>query len=166
MSGYDIKQFLGQLSWLVGSPSCGSLYPALPGLLSDGLVSVDTNQTTGKPARKVYSLTAAGSSALKHWLGLPATRFTLKDFAKRLLLANHLAPEQIVEFLRKRRSDVTHHQERMEHTVRSDSGPKSAGNHLALDHALALARAELYWLDGALSALAPEKAEVCQETLA
>ena len=29
MSGYDIKRFFKSLSWLIGSPSFGSRYPAL-----------------------------------------------------------------------------------------------------------------------------------------
>ena len=35
MSGYDIKRFLESLGWLVGSPSYGSIYPALHALLED-----------------------------------------------------------------------------------------------------------------------------------
>ena len=32
MSGYDIQRFLKSLSWLIGSPSPGSLYPILRAL--------------------------------------------------------------------------------------------------------------------------------------
>lgn len=46
MCGCDIRQSLENLSWLIGSPSCGSLYPALRRLLQDGLVTAD-----GEPAR-------------------------------------------------------------------------------------------------------------------
>jgi PadR family transcriptional regulator AphA len=153
MSGYDIKQFLNQLGWLIGSPSCGSLYPALRALLRDGLATVDTAQTEGKPLRKVYTLTTAGKTALQHWLGLPAASFTLKDFAMRLLLANHLAPAQIINCLRQRRLDVADQQERLERIVEVMGGADGSGRHLALHYALALARAELGWLDGTLSAL-------------
>ena len=47
MSGYDIKRFLKSLSWLIGSPSFGSLYPALHALLKDELVTVKVAPRTG-----------------------------------------------------------------------------------------------------------------------
>jgi len=164
MSGYDIKQFLKQLGWLIGSPSCGSLYPALRALLKDGLATVDTTQSKGKPLRKVYTLTAAGKQALHRWLGLPATSFTLKDFAMRLLLANHLAPAQVIHHLRQRRADVADHQEHIERAIEVTGTTGSSGRRFALDYALALARAELAWLDGTLSALVRESSRSVVET--
>jgi PadR family transcriptional regulator AphA len=159
MSGYDMKQFLNQLGWLIGSPSCGSLYPALRALLRDGLATVDTTQSKGKPLRKVYTLTGAGKQSLRHWLGLPATSFTLKDFAMRLLLADHLAPVQVIDHLRQRRLDVASHQERIQRSVETVNRTGSSGRHLALNYALALARAELIWLDSALSGLGRESVD-------
>jgi len=164
MSGYDLKQFLDQLCWLIGSPSCGSLYPALRTLLRDGLATVDMTQSTGKPLRKVYRLTGAGKQALQHWLGLPATSVTLKDFAMRLLLADHLAPAQVIDHLRQRRLDVASHEERTQRTVERVNNTGSSGRHLALDYALALARAELIWLDSTLSGLSRESSHSTVET--
>jgi DNA-binding PadR family transcriptional regulator len=57
MSGYDIKRFLKSLSWLIDSPSFGSLYPALHTLLEDGLVTVEVIPPQDKPPRKIYSIT-------------------------------------------------------------------------------------------------------------
>ena len=41
MSGYGIKRSLKSLSWLIDSPSFGSIYPALRTLQEDGLVTVE-----------------------------------------------------------------------------------------------------------------------------
>jgi len=51
MSGYDIRRFLKSLSWLIDSPSPGSLYPALHILLEDGLVTVEVVSRQDKPPR-------------------------------------------------------------------------------------------------------------------
>jgi len=158
MSGYDIKQLVEQFGWLIGSPSCGSLYPALRGLLRDGLATVQNTQAKGKPPRKVYAMTQAGLRALQRWLGRPATSFTLRDFAMRLLLANRLAPAQLTDCLRQRRSDVADYQDRTAQAARGLDELKGSARQLALDYASALARAELAWLDDALSAFSGDSA--------
>jgi DNA-binding PadR family transcriptional regulator len=43
MSGYDIKRFLKSLSWLIDSPSFGSIYPTLRALREDDLVTMEGN---------------------------------------------------------------------------------------------------------------------------
>ncbi len=65
MSGYDIKRFLKQLSWLVDSPSFGSLYPALHALLKDDRVTVEVIPRQDKPPRKIYTITEAGRQVLQ-----------------------------------------------------------------------------------------------------
>ena len=67
MSGYDIKRFLKSLSWLIDSPSFGSLYPALHALLEDGLVTVEVVPRQDKPPRKIYSVTEAGRCCEGGW---------------------------------------------------------------------------------------------------
>ena len=49
MSGYDIRRFLKSLSWLIGSPSSGSLYPILRALLEEGLATVKTIPGLDRP---------------------------------------------------------------------------------------------------------------------
>ena len=60
MSGYDIKRFLKSLSWLIDSPSFGSLYPTLHALLRDGLTTVEVVLSQDRPPRKTYTVTDAG----------------------------------------------------------------------------------------------------------
>ena len=71
MSGSDIRRYLKSLSWLIGSPSPGALYPALHSLQSDGLVTAQGATSPGRPPRKVYSITKAGNKALQEWAGQP-----------------------------------------------------------------------------------------------
>jgi DNA-binding PadR family transcriptional regulator len=92
MSGYDIRRFLKSLSWLIDSPSFGSLYPALYALLEDGLVTVEVVSRRDKPPRKIYSITEASRQAMREWVERPvAPDVSLKAFLMRLILASNLS---------------------------------------------------------------------------
>ena len=151
MSGYDIKRFLKNLSWLIDSPSFGSLYPALHALLEDGLVTVEVIPQQDKPPRKIYSITDAGRETLQEWVGQPvASGASLKAFLMRLLLVSNLSQADLVAHLEQRRAQVATHLQQTTEAIKEDS---SLGERLALDYGLAVANAELAWLDNALSQL-------------
>jgi DNA-binding PadR family transcriptional regulator len=63
-TGYEIRKLYedGPFS-AIHHASFGSIYPALNRLLTDGLVTVVEEEQTGRPDRKVYSLTSAGRDA-------------------------------------------------------------------------------------------------------
>ena len=153
MSGYDIRQFLGNLGWLIGSPSCGSLYPALRRLLQDGLATVDIDLRETKPPKKIYSITEAGRSALQGWIDQPTLPGSLKAFTMRLILANSLSRSRLIAHLQQRRSDVAAHQARLRGVAGALHATGDSKQHLALDYALAVARAERTWLDSTLEGL-------------
>ncbi len=151
MSGYDIKRFLKNLSWLIDSPSFGSLYPALHALLEDGLVTVEVIPQQDKPPRKIYTITDAGRETLQEWVGQPvASGASLKAFLMRLLLVGNLSQADLVAHLEQRRTQVAAHLQQTTESMKEDS---NLGERLALDYGLAVANAELAWLDNALSQL-------------
>ncbi len=154
MSGYDIKQSLRSLNWLIGSPSPGSLYPALRGLLSDGLVTVDVNVRQDRPPRKEYQVTQAGSRALQEWISQPSVPGTLKTFAMRLILASNLTPADLQAHLDQRRSEVARYHKALERGIAELGVEADLGRRLALDYGLAVARSELAWLERALDEMA------------
>jgi PadR family transcriptional regulator AphA len=153
MSGYDIRQLLDNLSWLIGSPSCGSLYPALRGLLDEGFVTMDVEAHQGRPPRKVYSITEPGRNALQGWMDQPAIRGTLKAFLMRLILANRFSHAGLIAHLHSRRAAVAGYRSGLEQAVVAGSQPEDSGQYLALDYAQAIACAELAWLDSTLERL-------------
>ncbi|TET54828.1 MAG: PadR family transcriptional regulator, partial [Anaerolineales bacterium] len=158
-SGYDIKRYLKSMNWLIGSPSYGSLYPALRTLLQDGLVTVDIVLSKDKPARKIYQITEAGQLALREWLDRPvAPDASLKTFVKRLILASNLPRARLMADLAQRRDQVASHQALLEGIAASLGDGSDPVRRLALEYGLALAVAELAWLDGAPSRLSPERA--------
>jgi PadR family transcriptional regulator, regulatory protein AphA len=63
-SGYDLKKHWEDGPFFhLGGASFGSIYPALAKLEQEGLVASREETQAGKPPRRVYSLTPAGSKA-------------------------------------------------------------------------------------------------------
>jgi DNA-binding PadR family transcriptional regulator len=141
------------LSWLIGSPSPGSLYPALRSLLDDGLVTVDVAVREDRPPRKEYHVTDEGKRVVKEWVNQPVMPDTLKAFAMRLILASNLSPAALQAHLEQRRLQVARHHDALVEGVSILKEANASGQRLALDYALAVARSELGWLDGTLGRL-------------
>ncbi len=154
MSGYDIRRFLKSLSWLIDSPSFGSLYPALHALLEDGLVTVEVIPRQDKPPRKIYTITETGRRVLREWMDRPITSDTsLKAFVMRLSLANNLSLAGLITYLQQRRAQVAAQKLALEQAADAMDERLDLGEHLVLDYGLAIATAELAWLDRALARL-------------
>jgi PadR family transcriptional regulator, regulatory protein AphA len=154
MSGYDIKRFVRGLSWLIGSPSSGSLYPALRSLLEEDLVSVEIVPGVDKPPRKIYSIEQAGRDALQEWLDKPlAADASLKTFMMRLLLADSFSTDSLAAYLQQRRTQVATHQTDLSRMTQSLNSDTDLGIRLAVDYGLELAFAEMAWLENALVTL-------------
>jgi DNA-binding PadR family transcriptional regulator len=157
MSGYDVKRFLKSLSWLIGSPSFGSVYPALHRLREDGLVTAEVVSRHDKPPRKVYTITEAGRRVLREWVAQPlAPGVSLKVFVMRLITTNSLSHDGLVAHLEQRRLQVAAHRDGLEQTVETLDGTKDCAQRMTFGYALALAMAELAWLDSALEKLSHE----------
>lgn len=67
-SGYDLKRRAEGSVGHFWSESYGQIYPTLKRLRSKGLVTCAVKARAGKPDRLVYTITRAGSKALKDWL--------------------------------------------------------------------------------------------------
>lgn len=159
MSGYDIKRFVKGLSWLIGSPSSGSLYPALRSLLEDQLVSVEIVPGVDKPPRKIYSIEEAGRDALEKWIEKPVAATSLKAFVMRLLLADNFSTANLAAYLQRRRAQVATHQTDLTKMSEGLSTGTDLGLRLTLNYGLELASAEMTWLDNALVRLDGGQAE-------
>jgi PadR family transcriptional regulator AphA len=157
MSGYDIKCFLKNLSWLIDSPSFGSLYPALHALLENGLATVEVIPREDKPPRKTYSITDAGREVLLGWMNQPiGSGASLKAFLMRLILADNLSHADLIAHLQQRRAQVTAHQLALEQAAGAVDADANLGERLTLDYGLTVATAELAWLDSALARLSQQ----------
>jgi DNA-binding PadR family transcriptional regulator len=154
MSGYDIKQYLESLDWLVGNPSFGAIYPALHALLKDGLVALEVVAYENKPPRKIYSLTAAGKRVLDEWIHQPLlSGASSRAFVMRLLLATHLTQEGLVAHLKQRRQQVAEQQAALKQTIGSKELSPDVGQRLAFEYGMAVTDTELDWLEDLIASL-------------
>ena len=80
-SGYDIKKLCDTSISYFWNENYGHIYPVLKQLENEGLVTGSAEQNPGRPPRKIYSITEAGSKELNAWLELP-----VKDHPLRLEL--------------------------------------------------------------------------------
>ena len=154
MSGYDVKQYLESLGWLVGNPSFGAIYPALHGLLKDDLVTLEIIAYENKPPRKIYTITQTGESALQEWIHQPFTANTsTRAFTMRLILADHLSTDGLIAHLQQRHAQVADQCAALEQMNGDLDGEMDAGRRLTLNYGLAIANAELLWLENVLQRL-------------
>lgn len=157
MSGYDIKRVLKGLGWLVGEPSFGSLYPALYALAKEGQVTMEPEARQNKPSRKIYNITEAGRQTLREWINQPAgSNSSMKAFLMRLILADNLSQAGLIAQLYQRRSQVAAHRAALAEDAQNADDRVAENQRLALEYGLALASAELAWLDGTLQRLSPQ----------
>lgn len=162
MSGYDIRRFFKSLGWLIGSPSSGSLYPILRSLPEEGLATVETIPGLDKPPRKIYTITEAGRQELQAWADqLAVSRAPLKAFVMCLLLAGSFSLDGLMAHLGQRREHVAAYRDALNRTAGMSQEKDDLGRFLAMDYGLALATAELSWLDGAIGELSrqPQRQE-------
>ncbi|QIS14937.1 PadR family transcriptional regulator [Nocardia arthritidis] len=104
MSGYDLgKRMDGPgrfIGYRVGLPQ---IYRTLAKLTDRGLVAFDVDPRDGRPAAKVYRLTAPGQQALLEWAHSPyepAPRPMDPDFMLRFLFAGILGHDIAIGILR------------------------------------------------------------------
>ena len=150
MSGYDIKRLLQRLKGLFGSSSFGNIYPTLHALLKEGWATVDVLTREDRPPKKVYAITQEGRQSLRQWLEGPVpANLSQRALVMRLVLARDSDRGELVAHFGQRRACVVLHRDDLLE-LRSQSEHSDAGWQLALDYGLAVADAELAWLDRAL----------------
>jgi DNA-binding PadR family transcriptional regulator len=164
MSGYAIRRLLRSLGWLLGNPSFGTIYPALHGLLQEGLVTVEVVPSPTRPARKVYTITAAGRRSVQEWVAQnPPASIGLRSFLMRLVLAGNSSPDGLIAHLRQRREAVVSHRAALAQAVEALDEDTGLGEIAAIEYGLAIATAELAWLEAKLGQLSTEAGTASQE---
>ena len=147
MSGYDIKRLLERLNGLIGSSSFGQIYPTLHTFLKKEWVTVNVVTREDRPPKKVYTIRQEGRQALQEWLEQPVpSSLSQKALVMRLILAQGLPQRGLIAHLRQRRAHIVAHRDALKE-LSGESEQAGRGWQLALDYGLAVADAELGWLD-------------------
>lgn len=164
MSGYDVRRLLRSLDWLLGSPSFGTIYPALHGLLEDEWVSVEVVPHPTRPPRKIYTITEAGTRALAEWaVGPSPSSAGLRGFIMRLILEGDSASDGLAAHLRQRQEAVAAHRSALEQATEELGEGASLGELVAIEYGLAIASAEMAWLAGKLDHLTETRADLSKQ---
>lgn len=97
-SGYDIRRMCTEeeFAYFIEA-SYGSIYPALARLEEEGLVTSRLVPQEGKPARRVYSITEAGQTALTEQLSEPLADDVFRSPFLLFARFAHLLPRELVE---------------------------------------------------------------------
>ena len=97
-TGYEIRRLCveGECSYFIEA-SFGSIYPALAKLEDESLVTSRTEQQSGKPAKKVYSITEAGRTAFAEELAGPLGDDVFRSPFLLFARFAHMLPRELVE---------------------------------------------------------------------
>jgi DNA-binding PadR family transcriptional regulator len=107
MSGYDIKRNFDRAVHFVWNASDSQIYRELRNMERDGLISSRLIQQDGKPNKRLYGLSADGTSALDDWLVSPVESPYGKDpFLMRLFFMGRVTPEAALQVLEERRTEL------------------------------------------------------------
>lgn len=96
-SGYDLKKHWEDGPFFhLGGASFGSIYPALARLEQEGLVVSREETQSGKPPRRVYALTPAGSKAFLEEMSMPPERDVFRSHFGIIALCAPFLPRETI----------------------------------------------------------------------
>lgn len=156
-SGYDVARLFASTPMAHFSSSPGAIYPALLRLERAGLIAGRLDSPTGTRARRVYTLTERGRTALTTWLRQPVTRQELVRDGRAPILRfsfaeGHLSRGELLGYLESFRREVAAYLEEVGR-FRAGMGNVTPHQHLALDHGIRAYEGQLTWIVDAIRTL-------------
>ncbi len=99
-SGYEIKKFCDESIAHFWNENYGNIYPVLKALEKEGMVTSSVETQTGRPAKTVYSITPAGTAALRSWFMLPVEEPPRRHhFLLKFVLSRDMPREALIGML-------------------------------------------------------------------
>lgn len=108
-SGYELKKEIedGMYSHFIDA-SFGSIYPALTQMNAEGLLTLRSEEQSGRPDKKVYAITDAGRAALAKSLAvLPAGNKFKSEFLFEMLLQHFVSKEHLDLVIDNHHAEIT-----------------------------------------------------------
>ncbi len=124
-SGYDLKRIISDSDVFYWSGNNNQIYKSLIELLHEGLVTYQIQLQDSLPAKKIYSITDLGLSALhQNLLAVPEIPELHKNFLIQLAWAEILSDEEILNLLEKYAGEIANRLRMYQaQAVRSGSSP-------------------------------------------
>ncbi len=152
-TGYDLKKLFSESESLHWSGNNNQVYAALVKLHRDGLAEIEYQQPGEGPARKLYTITPPGTTALKDWLasepGFPQIRFPI---LVHLMAADLLSEAELEQLLGDYEEQIRLKLAGLEELQRRDKRPSFGTERQQViwrainDRPIALYRAEEDWV--------------------
>ena len=149
-SGYELKKEIedGMYSHFIDA-SFGSIYPALTQMNAEGLLTVRSQEQSGRPDKKVYAITDAGRAVLAKGLAvLPAKDKFKSEFLFEMLLQHFVSKEHVDLAIDKQHSDIS---EDLAHiankNLHKDMANCDAGSKFVMGYGECILRAALNYLE-------------------
>lgn len=162
-SGYDLKKTFDTSIGFFWHADHQRIYRALKTLHEDGLVAAEAVAQSGKPDKKLYTLTDAGRAALRQWsIDGPSAPPSVKDeMMVRLYALDEVDVGAVRKQIMARRSahaerlSLYRHIENVRYREKNADDLRSVGRHLGLKLGMRYEREWVDWCDEAISSLAP-----------
>jgi len=161
-TGYDLtKNFESSVGYF-WSASHQQIYKTLGDMHKDEWVDVTITSQSGKPDKKLYSVTSKGKDVLREWAVLPTKKPSEKNqLLIKLMLARLVGPEPILKQLNARLKEVYaligEYSKIEKEFFTPKPGPdthiKNTTSYLTLRNGILCAHAELDWLHEAIETL-------------
>ena len=97
-SGYDLLKLTQQSIGFIWNPAKSHIYSELRKLVAHGLATELEVEQKGKPDKRLYKITAAGTQAFRVWLAAPETEeeSVKNPFILKLFFGNHLESDVLL----------------------------------------------------------------------
>ncbi|MEX1255138.1 MAG: PadR family transcriptional regulator [Dehalococcoidia bacterium] len=154
-TGYGIGKLLRTELRHIWQARLQQIYSDLARSEAEGLVRAQVTHMPNRPAKKVYSLTPAGTRALDDWLAQPPGVDSARDDLMVRLYCLPSAPlDLLVRRLEERRDHIEARARELRRALEeASSDPNTIGYLLTLEGALAGAEAQIAWCERAVSTL-------------
>ena len=127
-TGYDIRKRAAEGAYRhFVEASFGSIYPALAKLEADGCVARREERLPGRPARKVYSITAKGEREFRDALTAPIQRDVFRSpFLMVALCAGQVEADELARAIDQQIENLREDLAEIEREVSESHGPGAA----------------------------------------
>jgi PadR family transcriptional regulator AphA len=133
-SGYDLAKRFDQSIGFFWPSTFQQVYRDLGKLEASGFISCEQVEQTGKPNKKIYSITPAGIEELQGWLQTPTGAMKIKDtFLIKLFGGHRISKSELLDDLEEQRKQ---HQETLDSYTLLANGLKSKGEQFFLKYFL------------------------------
>lgn len=157
-TGYTLGQQFSGTSLSFWTATQSQIYRELHELERDALVTVEVVPQDGKPARKVYQLTATGQQAFATWLSEPVALTPIRDaFLLKFAQGASVDPADLARLLEAHRVELEERRVILElglEDATAKDGREAMFQRLAIESGLAACDAQLAWLEDAVVQLA------------